>query len=54
MEDDWVPVESLLEPQGSGRKFFPLPPESSFFFCSFCKHNRIYVKGWTNDLPSLL
>lgn len=41
LEVGWVPVESRLEPDGSGLNDFTLPETSSFFFCSFCKCHRI-------------
>lgn len=41
LEDGCVPVESLLEPDGSGLKDFTFPTGSSFFFWSFWKCYRI-------------
>lgn len=41
LDDGCVPMESRLEPEGSGLKDFTLPAGSSFFFCSFWKCYRV-------------
>lgn len=42
---DWAPVESRLDPDGSGLKGFFLAG-SSFFLCSFCMKYEEQVSKW--------